>query len=64
MKGVDIAGLLIKFGPIAFDWAQELADIWNKEMTPEEVKAFCLGKRKGHDDYVAAEQARRAALSA
>lgn len=59
MTGATIAALLIKFGPIAFDYIEELIDIWNKEMTPEEVKAFVKSKRKSYDDYIAAERASR-----
>ena len=59
MTGATIAALLIKFGPIAFEWIAELAEIWNKDMTPAEVKAFVTSKRKSYDEYIAQEQARR-----
>jgi len=59
MTGEQLAILLVRFGPIAFDLASELSDVWGKSMTPAEVKAFCLSKRKSHDDYVAAERASR-----
>lgn len=63
MKGSDIASLLIRFGPIALDWIIDLVGVWNKEMTPDEVRAFVAGKRKSYDDYIEAERARRAALT-
>jgi len=59
MTGEQLAILLIRFGPIAFDLAAELSEVWNKSMTPAEVKAFCLSKRKPYDDYIAAERASR-----
>lgn len=59
MTGEVIAGLLIKFGPIAFDWIEELSDNWNKSMTPTEVKAFVASKRKSYNDYIEAERNRR-----
>jgi hypothetical protein len=59
MNGAIIAQLLIKLGPIAFDLAEKLAAIWSKEMTPQEVAAFCQANRKSYDDYIAAERAAR-----
>lgn len=54
-----IAELLIKFGPIALDWIEDLAAIWSKQMTAEEVKLFVTSKRKSYDDYITTERARR-----
>jgi hypothetical protein len=62
MTGAQLAALIIQLGPIALDWAGDLAEVWNKDMTPEEVRAFCLGKRKSYDEYKLAEIARRAGL--
>lgn len=59
MTGAELTMLLIKFGPIALDWAVELSTIWNKQMTPEELEAFCKGKRKSLNDYIEAEKLRR-----
>lgn len=56
MTGAALTGLLIKFGPIALDWAAELASVWSKEMTPEEVEAFCLPKRKAYDQFIQQER--------
>lgn len=63
MTGAEIVALLIRFGPIAFDWIEELVGIWNKEMTAEEVRAFVKNKRKSYDDYIANERASRATSS-
>jgi hypothetical protein len=60
MSGAEIAGLLIRFGPIALDWIHELSTIWSKQLTPEEVQEFVKGKRKSYDEYIAAERASRA----
>lgn len=59
MTGADIAIMVLRYGPIAFDWIAELADVWTKEMTPEELKTFVVGKRKTYEQYIANEQARR-----
>jgi hypothetical protein len=59
MKGSELAALLIRFGPIAFDWLVELSGIWNKELTPEEVAVFCKGKRKALEGFEEAERLRR-----
>ncbi len=59
MTGETIALLLIRFGPIVFDWLEDLSTIWNKQMTPDEVKAFVKSKRKSYDDYIAEEKANR-----
>lgn len=59
MSGAVIAQLLIALGPIALDWLEDLAGIWSKDMTPEEVAAFVKGKRKSYDEYIAAEKIRR-----
>lgn len=59
MTGAEIFALLIKFGPIAFDWVDELVEIWDKKMTPEEVRAYTKSKRKSYDEYIAAERAKR-----
>ena len=59
MTGAIITELLIKFGPIAFDWLEELHGIWTKEMSADEVKAFVASKRKSYDDYISEERARR-----
>lgn len=63
MTGAQLTQLLIAFGPIALEWAAELAKVWNTAMTPEEVEAFCKGKRKSYDDYITAEKARRSTLT-
>jgi hypothetical protein len=59
MTGADIAALLIRFGPIAFDWIEELVKIWTIPMSPEEVVLFVKSKRKSYDEYIAAERASR-----
>ena len=59
MTGAMIAQLLIQLGPIALEWASDLVDVWSKEMTPDEVKAFVKAHRKSYDDYIAAERATR-----
>lgn len=61
MTGATIAGLLIQFGPVAFDFLHELASGWKREWTPDEVKAFIESKKKTYDEYIAAERARRQA---
>lgn len=63
MTGSDIALLFARLGPLAAQLLLDLADVWNKEMTPEELKAFCVKFRKSEEDYVAAERARRTANS-
>lgn len=62
MTGAQIALMLVKFGPIALSWLEELADIWTKEMTPEELKAFVKSRRKSYDEYIEAERASRAGV--
>lgn len=57
MTGAEIARLLIIFGPPALDWMSDLAEIWGKEMTPAEVRAWCMARRKTYDEYIAAAKA-------
>ena len=59
MTGADIALLFARIGPLAAQLLLDLVGVWNREMTPEELKAFCLRFRKSEEDYVAAEIARR-----
>ena len=59
MTGREIVQLLIRLGPIAFDWLLELHAIWNKELTVEELEAFVKSHRKSYDDYIANERSRR-----
>lgn len=58
MTGAELARLLLLFGPPALEWAGDLAEIWNKEMTPAEVRAWCLARRKTYDEYIAEARAR------
>lgn len=53
MTGEVIAQLLIKFGPIAFDWIKELAKVWRKEMTPDEVNALVAKFPQSYEEYIA-----------
>lgn len=52
MTGAMIAQLIVAFGPSAIQLIQELVQIWSKEMTPEEVVAFCNRAQKGYDSYI------------
>jgi hypothetical protein len=52
MTGAVIAQLIIAFGPSAIQLIQELVQIWNKELTPDEVVAFCNKAQKGYDTYI------------
>lgn len=53
MTGEVIAGLLIKFGPIAFEWIKSLAKIWSKTMTPDDLDALINGFSKDYESYIA-----------
>lgn len=53
MTGAAIAQLILALGPVALDVIEQLVDNWNKEMTPEELKAFCQSKRKGKEEWLA-----------
>ena len=59
MTGADIALLFARLGPLALQLLLDLTDVWNKQMTPEELKAFCLKFRKSEEAYVESERARR-----
>lgn len=59
MTGAEIAALIIRLGPVAFDWIADLAAIWTKQMTPDEVAAFVKEHRKSYDAYIDAEKAKR-----
>lgn len=60
MNAAIIASLLIKFGPIAIDLIQKLAEVWSKpELTPDEVKEICSVARKSYDQYIEEEKAKR-----
>lgn len=61
MKGILILEALLKYGPIVFDWVDQLRDVAGKDMTPEEVVAKVASLRKSYDDYLAAERAKRVA---
>lgn len=56
MTGATIAGLLIQFGPVAFQWIEDLARVWTKQLTTEEVLAFTAKARVGYSDYIKAAQ--------
>jgi hypothetical protein len=59
MTGAEIAQLIIIFGPQAIALIQKLVEVWNKELTPDEVKAICAVAQTTYDQYIA--QARSAA---
>ncbi len=59
MTGAVLAQLLVRFGPIALDWASDLAEVWSKEMSKEEVKAWCAARRKTYDEYIQQEISKR-----
>jgi hypothetical protein len=59
MSGSDIAVLLIRFGPIAFDLIDDLVGVWEKDLSPAELKEFVLKRRKSVDEYVEAERQAR-----
>lgn len=59
MTGSDIAMLFARLGPLAAQLLLDLADVWSKEMSADELKAFCLKFRKSEEAYVEAEKARR-----
>lgn len=54
--------LVLKYGPIAFDLIEELASVWNKEMAPEELLAFCKSKRQSVTQYIMDERKSREAV--
>jgi len=53
MTGSIIAQLIIALGPSALGLIQDLANVWNKELTVEEVIALCKKSEKSYDDYIA-----------
>ena len=53
MTGAAIAQLILVLGPQALDVIEKLVDNWNKEMTPEELKAFCQSNRKSKEQWLA-----------
>lgn len=61
MTGATIAALLVKFGPPAINLIQDLVAVWDKDLTPEEVRVIVTNHRKTEEQYVAQELARRQA---
>lgn len=53
MTGAMIAQLIIALGPPALALIEDLIKIWNKELTPDEIKGFLDKANKGYDDYIA-----------
>ena len=53
MTGSIIAQLIIAYGPKAFELIKDLRQIWTKELTLEEVNAFCDRHKKSYDEYIA-----------
>jgi len=58
MSGAIIAQLIIALGPVALQYAPKLAEIWNKDLTVEEVKTFCNLAEKSYDQYITEAKAR------
>jgi hypothetical protein len=54
MTGEMIAGLLVKYGPIAFEWVKELVKVWKKEMTPAELDALIAAMPTDYESYITA----------
>lgn len=52
MTGSTIAQLIIALGPVALDLIPKLANIWNKELTNEEVNEICKVSKTSYDDYI------------
>lgn len=53
MTGAMIAQLIIVLGPTALEWLVDLAKVWNKELSPDEIRAFTDRASKSYDDYIA-----------
>lgn len=61
MSGLVIAQLIIALGPVALELIPKLASIWTKELSVEEVIAFCDLANKSYDEYIAEAKAGQAA---
>jgi hypothetical protein len=59
MTGAMIAELILRLGPVALDLVEQLASVWSKEMTPEELIALVKSHRKSAQQYLDEEAARR-----
>jgi (2Fe-2S) ferredoxin len=59
MTGATIAALVIELGPLAFNFIDSIIEVWNKDLTPDEVKAIVASHRKTEAEYVAAEMEKR-----
>lgn len=57
MTGSMIAQLIIALGPTALKLIQDLASVWSKELTVDEVVAICEKAQKSYDAYIAEAQA-------
>lgn len=53
MTGAMIAQLIIALGPSALKLAEDLAAVWNKELTVDEVLVITGKARKNYDQYIA-----------
>lgn len=57
MTGMEIAQLILLFGPKAFDLIEKLVAIWSKPLTTDEVLAITALARKSYQDYINEAQA-------
>jgi hypothetical protein len=57
MTGATIAQLIIALGPKALEVIVELARIWNKTLTVDEVQAVCAKSEKSYEAYIAEAKA-------
>jgi hypothetical protein len=52
MTGEAIAALVVRYGPVAFEWVKSLVKVWKKDMTPEELSALIDAMPKSYEEYI------------
>ena len=51
MSPALIIQVIAQFGPPALDLLKDLFSVGSKDMTPEEIIAFCVRHKKSYDTY-------------
>lgn len=64
MNGSDLAMMISKMGPVAYDVIDNLTEVWSREMTIEELREFCARGRGVYENYRKEVLARASATGA